>query len=181
MSVASKESKQSAQIGLLRLLARIYLKEVDEELVSFLKEQDCLDVFGLSFSPWSAEQEDEAAVEYCRLFITPGVCVPLASAFLGGAKGGSKGEGGAVALMVPGILEQLDVSLEPKLAELPNDHLSLLFSLWALLLEEGEGGEQFKELCIEPWALAFVVRLEEEAQHPFYQGLAQVTRECLQS
>ena len=32
----------------------------------------------ISLSPWTAAVEEEYAVEYCRLFIRPGVCRPMA-------------------------------------------------------------------------------------------------------
>ena len=89
MSVESKKSDSVAEAGLLRLLSHIYLKEVDGELVQFLAESGSLDLFGLTsedVSSWGEAMEDELAVEFCRLFVTPGVCVPLASAFLGGSK-----------------------------------------------------------------------------------------------
>ncbi len=184
MCVALRESDKTAQIGLLRLLSRIYLKEVDREFASFLSDSNCLEVFGMKssdFSTWSQELEEELAVEFCRLFITPGVCVPLASAFLGAAEGDSKAKESTVALLIPGILEQVGVSLEAEFAELPQDHLSLLFSLWALFLAEGAGGDDFKKICLDPWVMAFADRLYEKAQHPFYQGLAQVTKESLQN
>ena len=86
MSVRLKESDTVAQVGLLRLLSRILVREVDGELVRFLVESQFEDWFGLSPSDaktWSTTQEEDAAVEFCRLFLTPGDCVPVASAFLG--------------------------------------------------------------------------------------------------
>lgn len=180
-SVESRKSERSAEVALLRLLSRFFVREVDEELASFLGGSLCSQWFE-NVPAWTPQLGEDTAVDYCRLFIVPGVCVPIAAAFLGGRKKKDAAEQEEdLAALVLVLLKELALELPPRLAELPPDHLSVLLEIWAWLLEqdEPEQAQHFEEAFIRGWVPKFVEKLTLEAEHPIYQGLARLSGEIL--
>lgn len=180
----SNESERAAEVALHRLCGRLLLREIDGEFLSFLKSDNGFAILakedpalaGLLAKDWQASDYEDAAVEYCRLFIVPGVSVPLASAYQ--AKGGrqSSGSDNGVSTLVPVVLEALTLSLPAELAVLPPDHLSVLLEIraWLLQNEDFAGADEFTRICLSPWLGAFCNRLGNEAESPIYLATAQL-------
>ncbi|MNE61876.1 Tat proofreading chaperone DmsD [compost metagenome] len=60
----------------------------------------------------------------------------------------------------------------------PEDHIGTLLMMVAWLAEERQGGlvEQLLTKHLLPWAPRYLELLQANAQHPFYQGLAQLAQ-----
>ncbi|MGQ8817672.1 Tat proofreading chaperone DmsD [Serratia sp. NA_13] len=60
----------------------------------------------------------------------------------------------------------------------PEDHIGTLLMMVAWLAEEHQGGlvEQLLTKHLLPWAPRYLELLQANAQHPFYQGLAQLAQ-----
>ena len=60
----------------------------------------------------------------------------------------------------------------------PEDHIGTLLMMVAWLAEERQGGlvEQLLTKHVLPWAPRYLELLQANAQHPFYQGLAQLAQ-----
>ena len=62
----------------------------------------------------------------------------------------------------------------------PEDHIGLLLALMAWLAQyQPENLEEFLRLHLLTWAGHFLDELAEAAEHPFYEGLARLTKASL--
>jgi TorA maturation chaperone TorD len=107
-----------------------------------------------------APEEQDAAIEYYRLFFNPhGSPCPL----------WQSGEAHHRALAW-----YRRYGFEPAAKNEPADHLGLLLLFYAKLLADGEPAEVLEQFENEHlrWAEAFVSKLKAEARHPYFQELA---------
>ena len=171
--------------SVLRLAATLLAGEVTPELVAELQapsttaalvaiEPACADLLG---RPWRPDDFEEAAVEFCRLFILKPAAPPRAAAWL-------EEVSGVDALVVAGMMQSwMDdgfLKVEPAFAALPPDHVALLLFV---LAEIGPGdaaqAAQFQKDHLESWLPDFLLRLEGESAHPLYSLAAKLVRGVL--
>lgn len=181
MSVELSESEPGAEAGLSRLFSRFFQREIDKEFLTFLQKPEIREVLltsaddasELLVNPWHHSHWEDAAVEYCRLFVVPGLCPPLASA-AGERRKKSQDDEGDVASRVMVLLNSGGLQLPPELAVLPPDHLSVLLEIYAWILEseDAEGAADFREFFIQSWVGPFCDSLVSSSTHPVYLALA---------
>ncbi len=191
MSVASKRSPDSAaHAGLLRFLSRVLLRELDEDLVRVLRQSEVREILVKADptitrfleSEWSPADREEAAVEYCRLFIVPGTCLPVASAWLARTGDGkAAAPDNAVAGVIGKLIESLELSLSADLKRLPPDHISVALEIAAWLeLEAGAAdAREFQSAVLRFLAAPFALRLGQVAEHPVYRAAGRLLSEAL--
>ncbi len=119
-------------------------------------------------------EDQEAAIEYYRLFFNPqGSPVPLWQSVY------EKEEGKPPQLFGEAHHRALDwyrrYGLEPAAKNEPADHLGLLLLFYAKLIADGEPAETLEKFENEHlrWAEQFAARLKAEARHPYFQQLAE--------
>lgn len=181
MSVELNESERGAEVGLSRLFSRFFLRELDGDFLAFLRQPGIREVLASQVGEasallaewWTEAHWEDAAVEYCRLFVVPGLCPPLASA-AGESRPRAKDEEGAIASRVVVLLNAGGLQLPPELAVLPPDHLSVLLEIYAWVLESGDpaGAADFRELFLQSWVHPFAESLVANSNHPIYLAFA---------
>jgi TorA maturation chaperone TorD len=172
-----------ARIGLLRFLSRVFLREIDTDFIAVLHLPDIIDVLTQADSAvaewlaadWAPSDYEDAAVEFCRLFVVPGDCVPLASAWLlNPTNGKSKTGDCSIADLSVRLSQSLQLTLEGDLVRLPADHLSVLLEITAWLVENSDlqVAEDFQDAALKPWINGFAARLGSKAEVPGYRAAA---------
>lgn len=124
---------------------------------------------------------DESAVtwEFRRLFVGPGhkAAPPWGSVY-------TDRDGvmfGASWVELRTWLRQKGIAVEGGASKEPEDHIGLMLEMAAWLADEHpQLVADFLRLHLLPWAGHFLDLLEGRAQHPFFEGLAVVTRESLE-
>ncbi len=118
-------------------------------------------------------EEQDAAIEYYRLFFNPqGSPCPLWQSVY------ETEEGKPPQLFGEAHHKALEwyrrYGFEPAAKNEPADHLGLLLLFYAKLLADGEPVEVLERFENEHlrWAERFVARLKENARHPYFQQLA---------
>ena len=130
------------------------LKEI-EPMVATLLEKD-----------WTSQDFEDAAVEYCRLFIL-NPAVPARAAAYEDKK--SLGVAGRIQFMLDsGFLE-----LPERFKTLAPDHIALLLLVYSSL--KGDDSIQFKGDNLA-WLAGFSECLEKESLHPLYLLAAKILR-----
>ena len=182
MSVKSNDlpDETVARIGLLRFLSRVFISEIDSDFLAVLRLPEISEVLAQAepsiidwlAADWSASSFEDAAVEFCRLFVVPGVCVPVASAWQSG--GQSKSGDHSVADLSRRLSQSLQLTLIDDLGRLPADHISVLFEITAWLEESGDvqAATDFQAAALELWTPGFADRLKNQAQVPIYKAAA---------
>jgi len=113
---------------------------------------------------WSADDFEEAAVEFCRLFILQPTAPARAAAY---EEKGSLEVAGRIQFMLDsGFLE-----LPERFQTLAPDHVALLLLVYSSL--EGADALQFKKDNLA-WLSQFSERLESESRHPLYLLAAKI-------
>ena len=193
MSVESKRSPElSAHAGLLRFLSRVFLRELDVEFIHVLRQSAVGDVL-VKADPTMTEflrsdpsprELEEAAIEYCRLFVVPGACLPVASAWQARTEDEkTTGPDDAVASVVRALMESQKLSLGAELTTLPPDHISVALEIAAWLELEAEPVEsrEFRSVVLRSWAAPFAQRLGVVAEHPVYRAAGRLLSEALEA
>ncbi|MGQ9916107.1 MAG: TorD/DmsD family molecular chaperone [Bryobacteraceae bacterium] len=119
-------------------------------------------------------EEQEAAIEYYRLFFNPmGSPCPLWQSVYEKTEGQPPQLFGDAHHRALGWYRRY--GFEPSSKNEPADHLGLLLLFYAKLLADGEPAavlEQFENEHLR-WAQQFVEKLKLEARHPYFQQLAE--------
>ncbi len=125
-------------------------------------------------------EEQDAAIEYYRLFFNPpGSPCPLWQSVYEHEEGKSPQLFGDAHHSALAWYRRY--GFEPSSKNEPADHLGLLLLFYAKLLAGGEPAEVLERFENEHlrWAERFVARLKENARHPHFQKLAQELDENL--
>ena len=109
--------------GVLQLLGRFLVEEINPELLAILQQKDVCDILtkahpacaDLLSQRWTADTFEAAAVDYCSLFVLPKGINPMASAW---AEKGADSESLSVSIqhMVGSIREQVELPLPTMLS-----------------------------------------------------------------
>ena len=156
-------TNKEVDTGLLELLRLPEVKGILADAEPALGEQ--LD------AEWDAATLEEHAVEFCRLFIHPCLCLPLAGRWAEGVED-----------------EQISVrrwfaddsgvsALAPHFAELSDTHVAKILAVRAGLVGVDAGVvASYDEEMIRPWAAAFAEQLASSTTLPLYRAVAAMLR-----
>lgn len=173
---------------LYALASRLLVAEVDAvlwselampPLSSLLAQMD--DALGTAFADdFTAEREEELAVEFARLFLLPGGVAPYASEWLAqeDQRAASREE---IMMLVREVLTALEIEPNPEGpgGRLPLDHVGLLFEVAARAASETDEATQTiagpleEQLFGRAWQ-GFGRALEREAREPLYRALGRL-------
>jgi TorA maturation chaperone TorD len=159
------------EASLYNLLARLLSTEIDADFLALLHTPDIREIFEQIHPNCLNIDLEEAATEYCRLFILPRGVPALASAWL-------PGDDPNKAAPIVGLVHNLKSTLTLSLPEdqLP-DHAAVLLPLMAWLLDnQPEAAKDFHALALCPWIPAFATALKKKAKLPIYQATAEILR-----
>jgi TorA maturation chaperone TorD len=173
------------------LLATLFLREADAELLQQLAQPEIADVLDmlepgtaayLRETTWDAAALDDLAAEYARLFLLPKGVSPYAMAWI-------KGEEGALRARLGGEIGTLQQALRVRPDEMgfgnvPADHIGMLLSLTAVALQAeadpSDGGIAARVIALmNDWAPRFCTALQEESMSPLYRAAGGLLAELL--
>jgi len=160
------------EAAVAQLAASLLAHEIDASILASLQQPETAGVLKtiepssreLLEQEWTAEDFENAAVEFCRLFISGPVCPARAAAY-------EKKDELEVAGRIQFMLDSGFLELPATYQTLAPDHVALLLLVYSSL--EGEDAMQFKEENLG-WLPDFSKCLEEEAGHPFYLLAARI-------
>ena len=152
-----------------QLAATLIAREVTPDLLATLQEPatagilsqlapDCADLLQ---KPWTAQDFEDAAVEFCRLFILNPAVPARAAAYFEEEKSNE------IAGRIQFMLDNGFLELPESFQSLAPDHISLLLIVQGTL--EGEDAIQFQADNLSPWVSAFSNSLSENTEHPLYR------------
>ena len=169
------ESNELADLsGLLQLSGLLLSEELKHESLALL-EEDAIRSVLIGLEPevetflnqeWNGEALEEAAVEYCHLFVLPKGISPMASAWT------SKDEAENISLHIQTVSATLrsavEIHLPTKLGALPPEHAARLLSTAAGLAASRELDIQsqaipFLQATTVPWLGKFSERLSQNS------------------
>ncbi len=170
------------------LLARVFLKEVDADLVAALAQPalaDALEALAPGFRAfvcdrtWDVAAFDDEAAEYARLFLIPGGASPYAAS-------GAAGAGGTVRAALQQEIAVLYETLRiaPRafgLGNVPSDHIGMLLSLVSVARQQDRsGGLAAKAMALlTPWAPRFAASVADSTRSPLYCASARLLAQTL--
>ena len=173
------------------LLARIFLKEADAELLRELARPEVAEVFE-QFQPgfnayvrdreWSDSALHELATEYGRLFLLPEGVSPYAVKWMQGEEGAVKAR---LEDQISILYESLRVQpMDFGLGNVPADHVGMLLALTSVALETEPtpkvgGLASRSQALIADWAPQFSDALLEKTENPLYRAAAKLLPEVL--
>lgn len=164
----------SPESAVQQLAATLLAREVTPELLVTLQEPttagiliqiepNCADLLQ---KPWTDQDIEDAAVEFCRLFIlNPAVPVRAAAYF-------EDEQSNAIASRIQFMLDNGFLELPESFQSLAPDHIALLLIVQSSL--DGEDALQFQADNLTPWASTFAKSLEETSTHPLYRLAAKL-------
>lgn len=182
---ALKSNELADLSGLLQLSSLLLSEELNHESLALLDEDAIRSVL-IGLEPevepflnqeWNSEALEEAAVEYCHLFVLPKGISPMASAWT------SKDEAENISLHIQTVSSTLRSSVEfdlpPKLAALPPEHAASLLSTAAGLASSRELEIQsqaipFLETTTIPWLGKFSEKLSQNSTSTFYRAVGRL-------
>ncbi len=175
--VVEATPEATARASVARLIAHFLLCEIDEDGLRTLLQPDVLEILE-KLEPgcaeylegdWHAADFEQAAVDYCSLFVLPKGAPPFASAWLGGTPHEHGPRLLALIRQVAGRLE-IDLGFE----NLPADHLGLVLSLWAEAVEReaSEAAAIVEVELLQPVVHDFCRAARDGTQNVFYRGMA---------
>ena len=171
------------------LLANLFLREADAELLGQLAQPDIADVLELlepgsrawlQDTTWDAAALDELASEFTSLFLLPGGVSPYAVAWMDGEEGNIRARLGDE---IGSLMESLRVRpAEMGLGNVPSDHIGMLLALAAVALQTEQdpaGGGLAGRVhdLMRPWTPAFAETLHEKADSPLYRSAARLLQQ----
>jgi len=156
-----------------QLAASLLAKEITQEFLTTLMEPataslliqlepSCADLLG---KQWSADDYEEASVEYCRLFIVNPVVPARAAAYF-------EEQELEIASRIQFMLDNGFLELPEKFQNLAPDHVATLLLIRTSI--EGEDEAQFTADNITPWIPRFAEALLEKTTHPIYRLAARL-------
>lgn len=158
------------EASLYNLLARLLSTEIDADFLTLLQSEDIRGIFEQIHPGCLNIDFDDAATEYCRLFILPKGVPALASAWLSGENA-----------VIPTLVHHLESTLQLSLpGDQRPDSAAVLLPLMAWLIEnQAEASADFKAIALDPWIPAFAEALHEQANLPIYQVTAKLLQALL--
>ena len=162
------------EAAVAQLAASLLAHEIDASVLSSLQQPDTAAILNQiepAIGPmlereWSSSDFEEAAVEYCRLFILNPVTPARAAAY-------EEKDSLEVAGRIQFMLDSGFLELPERFKTLAPDHVALLLLVYSSL--EGDDSIQFKGDNLG-WLSEFSERLEHESQHPLYLLAAKILK-----
>jgi len=167
--------------SLYRLIGQCLISELDTPAIEMLRSAQISSVLG-TLEPdfvayvkrdWTAKDFEDAAVEYCGLFVLPGGAPLRASSWIAGTE--------VEHTLVAGV-EQVLMSFELSIDQLAvgnlsKDNIGLLLLLAAYLFEvdaseKSRFGHDFVSNFVLPWAPAFSEALLAKTTNPVYRAMS---------
>ena len=182
MTTSVKSKKSSAQssspkAGLYLLFAELIHREIDTKLLDLLRQPEILAGFtevepscaDYLTKDWSESDYENAAVDFCDLFIMPeSGSAPRAAAWL---EMGGELTAEAVDAVVNQFITEWKVEVPPSYQYLAHDHLSLIFYLTVVIAEQDQTlADEFEAAVLSPWIGRFGESLASSSS-PVYKAL----------
>ena len=179
--------QRSERSSLHGLLARLFLKEADPDLLRELARPEIAEVVEQlepGFEAFVARDFDEAALdelaaEYASLFLLPGGVSPYTAAWM-------EGEEGAVRAHLEEQITVIQQSLQIEAADfglgkVPSDHIGMLLALAAVALEREPSGDLAERTLslLAGWAPRFADEVAQRADSPLYRVAGRLLHETL--
>jgi TorA maturation chaperone TorD len=174
-----QESPESI-IGLQLLLAELLHREIDSSLLTLLRQPEVSAVFSDAeplcaeyiHREWSEDDFEQAAVDFCDLFIMPETsCAARAAAWLsiGGVITAE-----TVDALVHGFVSTWNIEVPVNYQALTSDHASLLLYLSAVIRQaEPDQVAEFDAIALNSWLPAFGSELAK-TRSPLYSVIGQL-------
>lgn len=143
----------------------------------FVEPSICHDALALMKANAKREMRDSLLWEYRRLFVGPGAspAPPWGSVY-------TDPDGvvfGASTLALREWLTNNQTSFHPS-RNIPEDHIGLMLELMSLIANEKPALlEEYLFEHFYTWAPRYLTKLSETTTHPFYRGLAELTKHSL--
>lgn len=176
----------ATRASLAHLIAHFLLHEIDPPGLGTLRQPGMLETLdklepGCSeylSREWQTDDFEQAAVDYCSLFVLPRGAPPFAGAWLGGAP---QEHSQRLLAQIHGIARQLDT--EPGFANLPVDHFGLLLPLLAeaWLRDHRKAVDGLRQEILEPTIPAFAAACRQRTRNPLYRALASLLGQLFSS
>jgi len=156
------------ETAVLQLAATLLAREITPDLLASLQEPttanvlcqlepDCRELLSKN---WSPEDFDDAAAEFCRLFIlNPAVPARAAAWF--------ENDSLEIASRIQFMLDNGFLELPESFQTLAPDHIATLLIIHSSL--EKEDADQFAEDNLKPWISRFTEKLRQTTDHPIYR------------
>lgn len=171
--------------NLYGLLGRCLISELDLQTVQSLQSPaiaEVLTTLDAELGPylskaWNQAEFDNAAAEYCALFVLPGGVTQVASHWVPGP---TEQNGHKIVAGVEQILENFGLQVEQqRMGNVPKDNVGLLLLLAAELFaldasEASTHGQQFVANYVTPWALDFGAALRDRNSTPLYRAIGEL-------
>jgi len=162
------------EAAVAQLAASLFAYEIDASLLASLQQPETAFILqkieprvaSLLDKEWTTQDFEDAAVEYCLLFILDPVAPARAAAY--DEKNSLEVAGRIQFMLDSGFLE-----LPKRFKSLAPDHVALLLLVYSTLL--GDDSIQFKSENLA-WLPDFSARLENECKHPLYLLAAKILR-----
>ncbi|MFT5906504.1 MAG: TorA maturation chaperone TorD [Cryomorphaceae bacterium] len=173
------ESPESI-IGLQLLLAELLHREIDESLLALLRQPEVSSVFTAAaplcadyiHKDWSAADYEQAAVDFCGLFLMPETaCAARAAAWLpiGGVITAE-----TIDTLVYGFVSTWSIEVPANYQTLTSDHASLLLYLSAVIRQsEPSQVDEFEAIALRSWLPVFGSELSQTTS-PLYSVIGQL-------
>lgn len=195
-SLLADNDKIAGSSGVYHLLSRIYLREVDAELLHLLRSTSVRQAFVQAGGvlPTVNHGDDEPSVidllamDYCRLFLGPsGHFPPYQSVWQEGQFQGS------MAAEMQELVDLLSDAPMPDFAGVMLDHLGVQLAIMGTIAARvlSANSEADRELMVEvaqvyfdrhlTWPHQLLESVHQHAQADFYRSVADLTREFLLS
>lgn len=179
MSAESEKSEmmpEAARADVESFLSRFLVREIDRQFVVQLTESPASELLELLapgcrayLTNFDYEAEEDAAVEFCRLFIAPATVPPRSAQWM------QDPEGLIAAELTTQSLAELGMESQENL---PSDHLGLLLEILASSRRTDRGilvKQVYAHLnqCLPN----FAQKWESEAENPLYLACAKLTQQ----
>lgn len=174
--------------GLYDLIGRFLLQELDADGLALLRTDTVSALLealepGIGpylARPWTDDDFEQAAAEYCALFVLPGGVTPCASYWISGS---TEEIGHQMVAGVDQVFDSFGLAVEDlPMGNVPRDHAGLLLSLAGYLYlsdapDAARLGQEFADTFIKPFAPAFAEALAARTESPVYRALARLLSE----
>ncbi len=168
--------------ALYGLVGRCLVTELDSDAVTALRSPAILSVLGklddkldgYLVRDWNEGDYEEAAAEFCALFVLPKGVTQIASSWIPGS---TEDIGHKLVAGVRQILENFSLEVETlSMGNVPKDNVGLLSLLAAELygideVDSSSHGDDFVQSYVAPWGNAFGQALQAKTKNPLYRAI----------
>ena len=174
-SQAEEHEDPAVEAALYALLGRLLAAEVDAEFLAVLRSPGVAEVFERAVPACLVEFDlEDAAAEYCRLFVLPGGVPAVAGAWLPGEE---PNRAAGIAGLVANLKSELQLELPQ---DLPPDHAGLLLPLLAWLTgHQADAADDFIDAALRPWLASFARALAGRSNLPLYRAVGKLLIVCV--